>query len=77
MLGVLRQIGPQEGGRPVAAVALSWIVGKGGLPLVGTRKVEQAREAIDALGWRLTDRGECRDRQGQLPRREDCLVAAG
>ncbi|KAJ9156835.1 Aldo/keto reductase [Coniochaeta hoffmannii] len=54
VLQVLRDIGRKRG-KPVASVALNWIVGKGGLPLVGIRNVEQAKEAIEALGWRLTD----------------------
>jgi aryl-alcohol dehydrogenase-like predicted oxidoreductase len=53
-LQVLRDIS-QKRGKPVASVALNYIVGKGGLPLVGIRNEQQGREAVEALGWRLTD----------------------
>ncbi|KAI1141197.1 NADP-dependent oxidoreductase domain-containing protein [Hypoxylon sp. FL0543] len=44
-------------GKSVAAVALNYNISKGALPLVGIRNVEQAKQAIEALGWRL-DREE-------------------
>ncbi|KAM0267255.1 hypothetical protein ACHAPA_006034 [Fusarium lateritium] len=42
-------------GKSVAAVALNYNISKGVLPVVGIRTVEQAKDAIEALGWRLTD----------------------
>ncbi|KAK4184360.1 aldo-keto reductase [Podospora australis] len=49
----LRRIGDKYGKGP-ASVALNWSIVKGCVPLVGIRTPEQAQEAIDALGWRLT-----------------------
>ncbi|KAJ4128062.1 hypothetical protein NW768_008346 [Fusarium equiseti] len=42
-------------GKSIAAVALNYNISKGVLPVVGIRNVEQAKCAIEALGWRLTD----------------------
>ena len=41
--------------KSIAAVALNYNISKGVLPVVGIRNVEQAKCAIEALGWRLTD----------------------
>ncbi|KAI0839624.1 NADP-dependent oxidoreductase domain-containing protein [Hypoxylon sp. FL0890] len=46
----------KNGGKSVAAVALNYNISKGALPLVGIRNVEQARQAVEALGWRLDGR---------------------
>lgn len=54
VLAVLRGIA-QGRCKAVASVALNWNVSKGALPLVGIRNEQQAKEAVDALGWRLTD----------------------
>jgi len=51
-LRVLEQIA-QRRERSVAAVALNYNLSKGALPLVGIRNVIQARQALEALGWRL------------------------
>ncbi|KAI0385159.1 NADP-dependent oxidoreductase domain-containing protein [Hypomontagnella monticulosa] len=40
-------------GKSVAAVALNYNLSKGALPVVGIRNEEQARQAVEALGWRL------------------------
>jgi len=53
-LKVLRDIA-QKRGKSVASVSLNWVVSKGGLPLVGIRNEQQAKDAVEALGWRLTD----------------------
>lgn len=54
VLQVLREIG-QKRGKSVASVALNWNISKGSLPLVGIRNEEQAKQALDALGWRLSE----------------------
>lgn len=54
-VGVLEEIGRRHGGKAPASVALNWCVSKGALPVVGIRNEEQARQAVDALGWRLTE----------------------
>ncbi|KAB5513164.1 NADP-dependent oxidoreductase domain-containing protein [Coniochaeta sp. 2T2.1] len=53
-LRVLRDIAAKRG-KSVASVSLNWVVSKGGLPLVGIRNEQQAKDAVEALGWRLTD----------------------
>ncbi|KAJ3456892.1 hypothetical protein MRS44_016915 [Fusarium solani] len=54
VLDTLRQIAERRG-KSVAAVALNYNLSKGVLPVVGIRNVEQAKCAIEALGWRLTE----------------------
>lgn len=41
--------------KSIAAVALNYNISKGVLPVVGIRNIEQAKSAIESLGWRLTD----------------------
>ncbi|OIW26254.1 Aldo/keto reductase [Coniochaeta ligniaria NRRL 30616] len=53
-LQVLRGIA-QKRGKSVASVSLNWVVSEGGLPLVGIRNEQQAKDAVEALGWRLTE----------------------
>jgi aryl-alcohol dehydrogenase-like predicted oxidoreductase len=53
-LDVLRGIAERRG-KAVASVSLNYIVSKGGLPVVGIRNEQQAKDAVEALGWRLTD----------------------
>lgn len=50
---VLRQIGDKRG-KSVASVSLNYNISKGALPVVGIRSKAQAEQAIDALGWRLS-----------------------
>ncbi|KAI1401615.1 NADP-dependent oxidoreductase domain-containing protein [Hypoxylon fuscum] len=40
-------------GKSVAAVALNYNLSKGALPVVGIRNPAQAKQAVEALGWRL------------------------
>ena len=53
-LAVLRKIATARG-KAMASVALNYNISKGALPVVGIRTPEQARQAIDALGWRLSE----------------------
>lgn len=53
-LAVLEKIAKARG-KAMASVALNYNISKGVLPVVGIRKPEQARQAIDALGWRLSE----------------------
>ncbi|KAI0399647.1 NADP-dependent oxidoreductase domain-containing protein [Xylaria palmicola] len=53
-LDVLETIGKRRGKNP-AAVALNYNLSKGALPLVGIRNLAQAEQALEALGWRLTE----------------------
>lgn len=53
-LKVLRDVADKRG-KSVASIALNWNISKGALPLVGIRNEQQARDAVEALGWRLTE----------------------
>ena len=53
LLSELRQVA-QHRGKTVSQVALNWNLSKGFLLLVGVRSVEQAKENLGALGWKLT-----------------------
>ena len=39
----------------ISAIALNYNLSKGVLPVVGLRKLEQAEQNMQALGWRLSD----------------------
>lgn len=54
VLAELRAIAAGRAKRSVAAVALNYNMSKGTLPVVGIRNVQQAEEALEALGWRLS-----------------------
>lgn len=54
VLAELRAIAEPRG-VSVAAVALNYNMSKGTLPVVGIRNVRQAEEALEALGWRLSE----------------------
>lgn len=54
VLAVLRDLA-EKWGKSVAAVALNYNMSKGTLPVVGIRNVKQAEEALEALGWRLSE----------------------
>lgn len=53
-LKVLREIAAKRD-KSVASVALNYNVSKGALPVVGIRNEQQAKDAVEALGWRLSD----------------------
>ena len=53
-LEVLKKIANKRG-VPMSAVALNYNIGKNCIPVVGVRKVSQAQENLQALGWRLTN----------------------
>ncbi|KAI0966914.1 NADP-dependent oxidoreductase domain-containing protein [Xylaria arbuscula] len=53
-LAVLEKIGTKRGKKP-AAVALNYNLSRGALPVVGIRNLAQAEQALEALGWRLTE----------------------
>ncbi|CAJ1394931.1 unnamed protein product [Effrenium voratum] len=39
--------------KSMAQICLNWTICHGAIPLVGTRSVQQARDSVGALGWRL------------------------
>jgi len=55
LIGLIREIGEQQGGKTVAQVALNWTICKGTIPIPGAKNAEQAEQNIGALGWYLTD----------------------
>ena len=55
LLGLMREVGEDHGGKTQAQVALNWVVCKGALPIPGAKNADQARLNAGALGWRLTD----------------------
>lgn len=53
-LDVVKSIADKRG-KSMASVALNYNISKGALPVVGIKTQKQAQDAIDALGWRLTE----------------------
>jgi pyridoxine 4-dehydrogenase len=41
--------------RTPAQVALNWVICKGAIPIAGAKSVQQMRENVGALGWRLSE----------------------
>jgi aryl-alcohol dehydrogenase-like predicted oxidoreductase len=55
LIGVMREIGEDHGGRSVPQVALNWVIGQGALPIPGAKRARQVDDNIGALGWTLTE----------------------
>ncbi len=53
LIGVMREIGKERGGKTPAQVALNWVMCKGALPIPGAKNAQQAEENAGALGWHL------------------------
>ncbi|KAJ3579933.1 hypothetical protein NPX13_g625 [Xylaria arbuscula] len=53
-LAVLEKIGRDRDKKP-ASIALNYNVSKGALLIVGIYSLAQAEQALEALGWRLTE----------------------
>jgi aryl-alcohol dehydrogenase-like predicted oxidoreductase len=54
LIGLMREIGHEHGGKTPAQVALNWAICKGTIPLAGAKNGRQAMENAGAMGWRLT-----------------------
>ena len=54
LVGMLREIGEQHGGKTSSQIALNWLICKGAVPIPGAKNARQAQENAGALGWRLT-----------------------
>lgn len=54
LIGLMREIGREHGGKTPAQVALNWLICKGALPIPGAKNADQAAQNAGALGWRLT-----------------------
>ncbi|KAJ7959405.1 Pyridoxal reductase [Quillaja saponaria] len=49
----LREIA-QRRHKTIAQVAINWCISKGAVPIPGVKSIEQAKENLGALGWRLS-----------------------
>jgi aryl-alcohol dehydrogenase-like predicted oxidoreductase len=54
LVGLMREIGENHGGKSPAQVALNWTIAKGTVPIPGAKNAEQAEENAGASGWRLS-----------------------
>jgi len=53
LVGKLKALGKNHGGKTVNQVALNWLLCKGALPIPGAKTAAQVRENAGAMGWRL------------------------
>jgi aryl-alcohol dehydrogenase-like predicted oxidoreductase len=55
VVGLMREIGEDHGGKSPAQVALNWLMCQDGVvPIPGAKNLRQANENVGALGWALT-----------------------
>ncbi len=54
LIGLMREIGQQHGGKTPAQIALNWVMSKGAVPIPGAKNARQAESNAGALGWQLT-----------------------
>ncbi len=54
LVGLMRELGENHGGRSPAQVALNWTMCKGTVPIPGAKTRKQAEQNAGATGWRLT-----------------------
>ncbi len=54
LIRLMDQIGQEHGGRTPAQVALAWVMAKGAIPIPGVKNLNQARNNLGALEWRLS-----------------------
>ena len=50
--GSIQQLAAKYG-KSMAQICVNWAICHGAIPLVGIRSLEQARDAVGALGWKL------------------------
>jgi aryl-alcohol dehydrogenase-like predicted oxidoreductase len=55
LIRLLKDIGHAHDGKSPAQVSLNWLMMKGVVPIPGAKNARQAKENVDALGWRLSD----------------------
>jgi pyridoxine 4-dehydrogenase len=72
LLGCLNAIATERDKTP-AQVALNWCICKGTIPIPGAKNVQQMRENLAALGWRLNE-GEIRELDGFAANSEKKMV---
>jgi aryl-alcohol dehydrogenase-like predicted oxidoreductase len=54
LVGLMREIGENHGGKSPAQVALNWTIAKGTVPIPGAKNAEQAEENAGVSGWQLS-----------------------
>jgi aryl-alcohol dehydrogenase-like predicted oxidoreductase len=54
LVGLMREIGENHGGKSPAQVALNWTIAKGTVPIPGAKNAEQAIDNAGATGWQLS-----------------------
>ena len=54
LLGLMREVGNDHGGKSASQVALNWCIAKNTVPIPGAKNVRQAVENGGALGWLLS-----------------------
>jgi aryl-alcohol dehydrogenase-like predicted oxidoreductase len=67
VVGELRRIGEDNGGRLPGQVALSWVMAKGVVPIPGAKNRQQAEENAAALAWTLDEEDVARLDEAALP----------
>ena len=55
LIGVIKKIGADHGGKSAGQVAINWCICKGTLPIPGAKTLAQAEQNAGAAGWRLSD----------------------
>lgn len=53
LFSVIKKIGDEHGGKTPAMVALNWLIGKGVVPIPGSRNLSQAMDNFGSMGWQL------------------------
>lgn len=54
LIRLMKKIGMDHGGKTPAQVAINWVICKGAVPIPGAKNINQARENMEAVGWRLS-----------------------
>jgi len=67
VVGELRRIGDELGGKRPSQVALNWVMAKGAVPIPGAKNRDQAAENAGALGWHLDEDQVARLDRAALP----------
>jgi aryl-alcohol dehydrogenase-like predicted oxidoreductase len=54
LLECMKQVGISNGNRSPSQVALNWLVCKGTLPIPGAKNLDQLKQNVESIGWRLS-----------------------
>ena len=55
LMKIMAEVSKNNGGKPLAQIAINWILSKGAIPVVGAKNMKQIRENIAALNWQLSN----------------------